>query len=111
MARPGVMFYFDIRPCIRRLSLEEKGLLFEAILDYGEYGEVPSVDGAWGIAWDFIQPKIDKDGEQYESKVKQKQYAASVREVKKRGGTPVPFAEWKAMPDVEKRRLISGDIG
>lgn len=25
MARPGVMFYFDIRPCIRRLSLEDKG--------------------------------------------------------------------------------------
>lgn len=33
MAKPGVMFYFDIRPCIRRLNLEEKGILFEASLE------------------------------------------------------------------------------
>ena len=30
MGKPGVMFYFDIRPCLKRLSTEEKGLLFEA---------------------------------------------------------------------------------
>lgn len=46
MAKPGVMFYFEIRPCIKRLTLEEKGQLFEAILDYGEYGAIPEVDGA-----------------------------------------------------------------
>ena len=68
MARPGVMFYFDIRPCIRRLSLEDKGQLFEAILDYAENGIEPELDGALGVAWDFIQPRIDLDSEQYELK-------------------------------------------
>ena len=33
--QPGVMIYFDIRPCLVRLSLEEQGQLFRAILDYG----------------------------------------------------------------------------
>ena len=33
--QPGVMFYFEIRPCLGRLTPEEKGVLFEAILDYG----------------------------------------------------------------------------
>lgn len=111
MARPGVMFYFDIRPCIKRLSLEEKGRLFEAILDYGEYGAVPEVDGVLGIAWDFIQPKIDKDGERYETQIEQKQYAVFAREIKKHGGTPVPFAEWKELTDNERSRLLSADTG
>ena len=48
------MFYFDTRPCLRRLTIEEKGLLFEAVLDYGEHGVLPEFDGALGVAWDFI---------------------------------------------------------
>lgn len=111
MARPGVMFYFDIRPCIKRLSLEEKGQLFEAILDYGEYGAIPEVDGVLGIAWDFIQPKLDLDAERYDTKVEQKRYATFVREVKKRGETPMPFDEWKQLSDTERSQVISADIG
>lgn len=69
MSKPGIMFYFDVRPCIKRLTLEEKGRLFEAILDYAEFGAVPDIDGALGVAWDFIQPKIDRDGEHMTSKL------------------------------------------
>lgn len=64
--RPGVMFYFETRPCLRRLSLEEKGLLLEAALDYAQYGQIPELDGMAGMAWDFIQPRVDRDGERYE---------------------------------------------
>lgn len=64
--RPGVMFYFETRPCLRRLSLEEKGLLLEAALDYAQYGHLPELDGMAGMAWDFIQPRVDRDGERYE---------------------------------------------
>lgn len=89
MARPGVMFYFEIRPCIRRLSLVDKGQLFEAILDYAENGIEPELDGALGVAWDFIQPRIDLDSEQYELKVETSQYAAFSRERKKLGLEPI----------------------
>ena len=43
------MFYFDVRPCIKRLTLEEKGQLFEAILDYGEFGDLPNFDDRLGF--------------------------------------------------------------
>lgn len=63
--RPGVMLYFDVRPCLKRLSLEEKGRLFEGILDYAQYGVIPEFEGMLGVAWDFIQPRIDRDEERY----------------------------------------------
>lgn len=109
MAKPGVMFYFDIRPCLKRLSTEEKGLLFEAILEYGEHGAEPEFDGAVGVAWDFIKPGIDRDSDRYGNQVMQKQYAAYVREAKKKGQTPLSFDDWKAIPDSEQYRVISAD--
>lgn len=109
MSKPGVIFYFDIRPCIKRLDINEKGRLFEAILDYGEFGTVPDLDGALGVAWDFIQPKLDRDAERYDKQVEQKQYAVFSREVKKRGGSQVSFDEWKSLPDIERNRLLSSD--
>lgn len=77
--RPGVLLYFDVRPSLRRLSLEEKGRLFEAILDYGEQGEPPQFDGMLGIAWDFIQPRLDIDAERYDQRCRQAQEAAQKR--------------------------------
>ncbi len=54
MAKPGVMFYFDMRQSMKRLTLEEKGRLFEAIMDYSQLGTAPELDGVLGVAWDFI---------------------------------------------------------
>lgn len=111
MAKPGVMFYFDVRQCIKRLDTNEKGRLFEAILDYAEFGIVPDLDGALGVAWDFIQPKLDRDAGRYDRQVEQKQYAVFVRELRKKGGNPIPFDEWKSLPDIERNRMISADTG
>ena len=66
--RPGVLLYFSLRPAIKRLTLEEKGALFEAILDYAQNGVYPDFDGVLGIGWDFVQPLIDADGEAYRDK-------------------------------------------
>lgn len=63
---PGIMLYFEIRPCLDRLTCDQQGMLFNAILDYGEYGVVPDFQGMLGIAWDFIQPRLDRDREKYE---------------------------------------------
>ena len=77
--RPGVMLYFDLRPSLKRLSLEDKGLLFESILNYAQYGELPELDGMTGIAWDFIQPRIDRDAERYEEITESRRKAARKR--------------------------------
>lgn len=79
MAKPGVMFYFNVRPCLKRLDIAEKGRLFEAILDYGEFGIIPEMDGALGVAWDFIQNRIDLDSQRYESIVEKRTQAAKTR--------------------------------
>lgn len=79
MAKPGVMFYFDVRPCLKRLTDEEKGRLFEAILDFGEFGVIPEFYGAMGVAWDFIQPRIERDSKRYDSIVEKRSQAAKTR--------------------------------
>lgn len=77
--QPGVMLYFDIRPCLERLSLEDQGQLFRAILDYGEYGAEPDFEYMLGIAWDFIKPRLDRDRERYEERIRQCEDAAKRR--------------------------------
>lgn len=79
-SKPGVMLYFDLRPCLQRLTNEQKGVLLTAILDYAEDGEIPEIDDiAVGIAWDFIKPRIDRDAEAYAGKVEKAKAAAGKR--------------------------------
>lgn len=77
--RPGVMLYFSVRPALKRLSTEQKGRLFDAILDYGESGLLPDFDGVLGVCWDFIQPMIDKDAEAYREKCDKAKRAVETR--------------------------------
>ena len=63
--RPGVMIYFDIIGPLKQFSYEQKGRLFEAILDYASEKKHPSFDGLLSLAWEFIRPKIDADEEAY----------------------------------------------
>lgn len=81
--RPGIMFYFSVRPALKRLSAEQKGQLFDAILDYGESGLLPDFDGVLGVCWDFIQPMIDKDAENYREKCNKAKKAVETRWAKK----------------------------
>ena len=77
--QPGVMLYFDLRLSLQRLSCEEKGILFDAILDYGQDGTVPELEGVLGVAWDFIRPRLDLDRRHYQDVVEQRRAAARKR--------------------------------
>lgn len=77
--KPGVMLYFETRPCLARLSCEEKGQLFEAILAYGEDGEAPAFDDRLEIAWSFIRQRIDADNEKYQAKCERAREARESR--------------------------------
>ena len=74
--RPGVMLYFEMRPCLRRLDDAQKGRLLEAILDYGEEGTEPKLEGMAALAWDFIRPRIDRDAEHYRQLCEQNRLSA-----------------------------------
>lgn len=82
--RPGVLIYFSLRPAIKRLTLEEKGTLFEAILDYAQNGVYPDFDGVLGICWDFVQPQIDADGASYRDKCEKAKKAIETRWAKEK---------------------------
>ena len=101
MGKPGVMFYFEVRPCLNRLSREEKGDLFEAILDYGQYGLLPELNGMAGVAWDFLQPKLDRDNERYGVVTKKRAYAAYSKHAAERGNRILSYEEWEQNPQPE----------
>lgn len=74
--RPGVMVYFDsLRPALNRLSDEQCGVLFRAILDYAQYGTTTELDPMTGMVFDLLVPKIDRDGVKYEESREQRKYA------------------------------------
>ena len=109
--KPGVVLYFDVLPALRFLDYEQKGKLFEAILEYGESEKIPdfSDDPLLGMAWCFVGPRIDRDGESYGEKKEQRKYAAYCREAKKNGISPLSFDEWKTASEDERKRSISAD--
>lgn len=101
------MIYFDIRQPLWVLPDEDKGKLFDAILEYGEFGTLPNFDGMLAMAWGFIQPKLDRDGENYENTVSQRKYAAFCKKLNGLNLPKVSFEEWKEMPDFERERMIT----
>ncbi len=109
MARPGIMIYFDLLRPIRKLSYEDGGKLLIAMLEYGKDGIIPEFDGALDMAWEFVKPKIDKDGEMYEISCVQREYAAFCKLRKKLGLPKISFEEWKEMDEHERQRMTTDD--
>lgn len=109
MAKPGVMLYFDIRPGLAQLTTEQRGQLFDAILDFAEYGTEPKVNGMVALAWAFIKPRIVRDSDAYDLKAKKSRYATYVREQKKKNEEPLSFAAWEIECDSKPDRSISDD--
>ncbi len=67
--QPGVMLYFDVRESIAQLSYEEKGMLLDAILDYGQKRQEPAFsDRTLALIWPFVRKDIHRDSERYEAR-------------------------------------------
>lgn len=107
MAKPGIMIYFDIRQPLSVLSDADKGRLFDAILEYGELGTVPEFAGMLEMAWGFIRPKLDRDGEAYDTAVMQRRYAAYCKKMSNMKLQKASFEEWKNMTDNERERMLT----
>jgi len=90
--QPGVMLYFSMRACLKRLSLEEKGALFEAILDYAEHDIVPDLNEKLMVAWDFVQPQIDRDRDAYRKKCEKARQSAATRWNRERDADCTPHS-------------------
>ena len=106
MGRPGIMLYFDILEPIRMLPDADKGRLLVAMLEYGRDGKKPELDGALGIAWSFVQPRIDKDAERYDETKIQREYAVFCKKRKRIYMPKILFEDWIVMTDDERKRAV-----
>lgn len=94
MARPGIMLYFDMLEPVRVLPDAEKGRLLIAMLEYGQSGKVPEFQGMLALAWAFVKPKLDRDGQSYETAKLQRKYAAFCKQRAARELPKIPFDQW-----------------
>lgn len=109
MGRPGILIYFDLMGPMNVLSYEEKGRLFEAMLQYGKYGNLPEFEGMLALAWGFVKPELDKDEEAYERTVAQRQYAAYCKRQTAKNLPKESFDEWMVSTDNDRKRPITTD--
>ena len=131
---PGVMLYFDdIEPILTIISAEQKGILFDSIIQYARHGTVPEIqDQLLSMAWQIIKPKLDRDHINYENKSIKSEYSVFIREIKKKAELKIidsltgdklsrlEFDEWVELSEagklktsevIERYRTIKGDNG
>ena len=93
--KPGVMIYFDMLPVIRELSNTDKGILFEAILEYGQTGRKIPLSKKTSVIWPLIQQRMAVDEIRYMRTVTRRAYAAYRRWTKQQGQEPLEFIQWQ----------------
>ena len=96
--KPGIMIYFDMLETVNRLSDQNAGRLFRAILQYGMTQQVPELPEKLFLIWPLVQMRLDNDDERYYRVARKRRYAIYVRWANEKGQTPLPYEEWLAQP-------------
>ena len=81
-AKNSFVLYTDYINQIELLDIEQRGVLFTAIMYYSSGVELPEMDAVTAMAFSFIKSQLDKDLEKYNKTVE------SRKEAGKRGGRP-----------------------
>lgn len=76
------VLYTEYAKHLSLLSMEQRGVLFTAIMAYELGEELPDMDGMTQMAFSFISEQLSRDKEKYESTCKKRSEAGS------RGGRP-----------------------
>ena len=80
--KPSFVLYVEYLKHIQKLSMEQRGELFTAILCYAAGESIPELDAAADMAFSFIKERMDRDIAAYMEKVEKR------REAGKLGGRP-----------------------
>lgn len=106
MARPGIMVYFNILEPIKGLSDEDRGKLLVAMLEYGQDGVIPNLEGPLVFVWPFVRQMIDKDEQRYDDMKIQREYAVFCKKRKRIFMPKILFEDWIVMTDDERQRAV-----
>lgn len=82
MDKSSFVMYTKYLRNIQKLTMEQRGLLFTAILSYASDHEIPELDAATDMAFSFIQEQMDRDYEAYLEKCRKRSEAGKL------GGRP-----------------------
>lgn len=93
--------FYSYRTKIRRLSDEQVGQLFRALMLYAETGEETELDAAAGAAFDFIAADIDAAAAGYADKCATNKKNAEEAAAKRSGRTASAEAAQEAVPEAE----------
>lgn len=85
--RPGVVMYFEDHRITSELSRESKADLWDAIMEYGQYGTLPDFPDITDeaerrvllTAWRFFKQKVDLDNVRYNKKKKSNERANKIK--------------------------------
>ncbi len=95
MAMKFVQLYYTYRQVVSKLSYEEKGRIFDAILDYAEHGKEPKLSGMADAVFPTFAMLIDRDKVAYEEKCRKMK-----QNIEKRWNT----GEYKSTQEEEKEK-------
>ena len=93
--------FYSYRTQMKRLSDEQVGQLFRALMLYAETGEETELDAAAGTAFDFIAADIDAAANGYANKCATNKKNAEEAAAKRSGKTAVAEAEQSSVPEAE----------
>ena len=80
--RESFVLYTEYRTHLDMLTMEQRGVLLTAIMNYAAGAELPDFDGMTRMAFSFIRSKMDEDAEKYEKVCQARKEAGS------KGGRP-----------------------
>lgn len=83
------VLYCDYEQHLSLLTMEQRGVLFTAIMGYQNGKDVPEMDNAVAMAFSFIKSQLSRDNERYDEIVKKRSEAG------KMGGRPRKQTEAK----------------
>lgn len=77
--RDSFILYTDIVTHVSRLNMDQRGVLFTAILMYERGERLPEMDGVTEMCFSFIQASLDREAKKYDAKVEKRREAANAR--------------------------------
>lgn len=99
----GFVLYYDYRQHLALLTDEERGKLLMALLNYGESGTAPELDGATMMAFSFIAGQIDRDARKYQEIAKKRSESG------KKGGRPPKSGKDQKAEESKKSNSFSDE--
>ena len=77
--RESFVLYTENMEQIEMLSMEQRGILFTAVMKYEREEELPTMDGMTSMCFSFIKSKLDRDAIKYKDTVEKRRQAAASR--------------------------------